>query len=681
MGRITRPETVCVPSKGKTMASGKDGVARHVYRVAYRCVVQLHPQAFRERFGEEMAGIFEEARATHGALRLLGDGIFSVVRQWVVRPGAVTVAVGETAANGPNDFQWFAWEHINAWPSRLPAWRWMQGGLTSLALFAAVWLAAMQAGTRLPIKSFGMEATTEMRTRGLAPSGAENGSAAGAGGGYFNGGRASSTPLEAGEAQRRQQQLTAEGAAGEQLIPVGTLAGEPQGLVPDVPKTPAGEQLSAWLRAFNSGERTQMEEQRKRFKTPQGDVDGEMDFRNMTGGFDLRKIEESSDTRVSGLVQERSSDQFARFVMVVDEKAPHLITEWHLGAAATPAEFAVKRLNESDAVEAAKARIGELVKDDKFSGAVLVTKDGKAILSGAYGLADREKKTPNALTTKFRLGSMNKMFTATSILQLVQAGKIKLREPFGKYITDYPNKDAAAKASIEQLLTHTGGTGDIFGPQFDEHRKDLRSLQDYVNLYGKRELEFAPGSRWEYSNYGFLLLGVVVERVSGKSYYDYVRENVYGPAGMNSTGSLAESETVAGRSIGYTAMGGGALHSNVDMLPYRGTPAGGGYSTVEDLQRFASALMSHKLLNAEYTDLLTTGKVATPRGGKYAFGFFDDGTDAGMRHFGHGGGAPGMNGDLQIYPQSGYVIAVLANLDPPAASRVSDFIANRLPKN
>jgi D-alanyl-D-alanine carboxypeptidase len=240
---------------------------------------------------------------------------------------------------------------------------------------------------------------------------------------------------------------------------------------------------------------------------------------------------------------------------------------------------------------------------------------------------------------------------------------------------------AVAMTLLVLELTHTGGTGDIFGPQFQEHRKDLRSLQDYVNLYGKRGLEFEPGSRWEYSNYGFLLLGVVVERVSGKSYYDYVREKVYAPAGMNSTGSLAEDENVPERSIGYTSFGGGELHANGDTLPYRGTSAGGGYSTVEDLQRFASALMNHKLLDAEHTDLLTTGKVATPHGGKYAFGFFDDGGESGARHFGHGGGAPGMNGELQIYPQSGYVIAVLANLDPPAASRVSEFIANRLPKN
>jgi CubicO group peptidase (beta-lactamase class C family) len=136
---------------------------------------------------------------------------------------------------------------------------------------------------------------------------------------------------------------------------------------------------------------------------------------------------------------------------------------------------------------------------------------------------------------------------------------------------------------------------------------------------------------------------------------------------------------VAERSIGYTKFGGGAWHPNTDTLPYRGTSAGGGYSTVEDLLRFANALANHKLLNAQYTELLTTGKVDTPGGGKYAYGFSDR-TVAGMRFFGHGGGAPGMNGDLQICPQSGYVIAVLANIDPPAASRISEFIANRLPQ-
>ena len=665
------------------MAARKASIAWQSYRMAYRCIVRLHPHAFRDQFGDEMMWIFEQAAETHGAFRLLGDGLVSLTRQRMLRPRSWGAPMTEAVPSTSSELGLFAWEHINASPSRLPAERWMQGGLMSMALFAGVGLAATQVGKRLPITNLGIDSDRVMRTWGFAPPNAEGGADPGLGRTYESGVYTGAAPQEPRERQREQQHLAEQVASGAPVIPGATsFAVESQGSDPEMPKTLAGEQFSAWLRAFNSGDRAQIEELGKHFKNPpEQPIDGQMAFRSMTGGFDLRKIEESSTTRVSGLVQERGSDQFARFAMVVEDSAPHLITVWNLDAVPTPAEFAVGRLSEPKAVEAARVRIDELVKDERFSGAVLVTKNGKPILSGAYGLADREKKTPNSLNTKFRIGSMNKMFTAVSILQLVQAGKIKLSEPFGKYITDYPNKDAASKARIEQLLTHTGGTGDIFGADFQQHRKELRNLQDYVNLYGKRGLEFEPGSRWEYSNYGFLLLGVVVERVSGKSYYDYVRENVYTPAGMSSTASLEEDENVPGRSIGYTTFGGGAVHSNTDTLPYRGTSAGGGYSTVEDLQRFASALMNHKLLNAEYTDLLTTGKVDTQRGGKYAFGFFDDGAQNGARHFGHGGGAPGMNGDLQIYPQSGYVIAVLANLDPPAASRVSEFIANRLPKN
>jgi CubicO group peptidase (beta-lactamase class C family) len=228
------------------------------------------------------------------------------------------------------------------------------------------------------------------------------------------------------------------------------------------------------------------------------------------------------------------------------------------------------------------------------------------------------------------------------------------------------------------LLSHTGGTGDIFGPEFDKRRLELKTLQDYVNLYGNRALQFDPGSRWRYSNYGFLLLGVLIEKVSGQSYYDYVRDHIYKPAGMTGSGSEPEEQVVPDRSIGYTRFGGGALRPNTDTLPYRGTSAGGGYSTVEDLLKFATALQTHKLVNAQYTEMLTTGKTDTPGGGKYAFGFQDEMIN-GARCFGHGGGAPGMNGELKICPGPGYVIAVLANMDPPAASRVADFVTNRLP--
>jgi CubicO group peptidase (beta-lactamase class C family) len=263
---------------------------------------------------------------------------------------------------------------------------------------------------------------------------------------------------------------------------------------------------------------------------------------------------------------------------------------------------------------------------------------------------------------------------------LVQAGKIKLQDPVGKYITNYPNQEIATKVTIHELLTHTGGTGDIFGPDFAAHRLDLETLDDYVALYGNRAPLFEPGSRWQYSNYGMLLLGVVIERVTGRSYYDYVAEHVYKPAGMTHSGSEPEDEAVPDRSVGYTRLPAvSGWTPNTSTLPYRGTSAGGGYSTVGDLLKFGDALMSRRLLNAEYTDLLITGKVDTGPGRKYAYGF-EDGRVNGEGAVGHGGGAPGMNGDLRIYPKSGYVVAVLSNFDPPAAQQVSSFIDARLPR-
>src|ERR1700722_13649405 len=144
------------------------------------------------------------------------------------------------------------------------------------------------------------------------------------------------------------------------------------------------------------------------------------------------------------------------------------------------------RLSEAEATAALRQELEKATAGDRFAGAVIVAKDGKPVFSQAYGLADREKKIPNQLGTPFRIGSMNKMFTAVAVLQLVQAGKIKLSDPLGKYLPDYANKEVAAKVTIHHLLTHTGGTGDFFGPEFDTHRLELRTLQDYVKLYEMR---------------------------------------------------------------------------------------------------------------------------------------------------------------------------------------------------
>jgi CubicO group peptidase (beta-lactamase class C family) len=336
-------------------------------------------------------------------------------------------------------------------------------------------------------------------------------------------------------------------------------------------------------------------------------------------------------------------------------------------------------LKESELISAARQELGQEAASGRFAGAALIAHNGKPVFAQAYGLADREHKIPNTLKTRFRIGSMNKVFTAVATLQLVQQDKLGLDDPMGKYLTDYPNKDLTTKVTIHQLLTHTGGTGDIFGPEYDAHRLELHNLQDYLKLYGNRGPSFEPGSRWEYSNYGFILLGAIVEKVSGESYYDYVREHIYKPAGMTSTGSEPEDQAVPDRSIGYTASGAmNGSRPNTGMLPYRGTSAGGGYSTVGDLLRFANAVQQYELLNAHYTEILTVGKVKTP-GGLIASAFADYEIN-GIRCFGHGGGSIGMNADLEVCPGPGYVVVVLANMDPPSASQISLFLSNRLPE-
>jgi D-alanyl-D-alanine carboxypeptidase len=344
-------------------------------------------------------------------------------------------------------------------------------------------------------------------------------------------------------------------------------------------------------------------------------------------------------------------------------------------------------LSDTDLVHALDREVADAAAADTFSGIVAIARRGALVHTRAAGLADREKQIAVTPDTRFRIGSMNKMFTAVAILQLAQAGKIALPAPIGRYIPDYPNKTAASEVTVHHLLTHTGGMGDIFTAAYFAKRLEMRTLNDYVALYGTRDPEFAPGSRFAYSNYGFLLLGIIVERVSGVSYYDYVREKIYGPAGMTSTESQPESEAVPNRAVGYMRRPSETGWSpNTDTLPYRGTSAGGGYSTAADLMRFADALLSHKLLDATHTSLLWSGKVEMPppHGGaepslvKYAYGFMERTRPDGRRSVGHGGGAPGQNGELTIFPETGVVIVSLSNLDPPAATRLAQFVDQRV---
>ena len=451
-----------------------------------------------------------------------------------------------------------------------------------------------------------------------------------------------------------------------------TLATSAQGQT-EIPKTPAGKVFEAWLTSFNSADAAKIRAFDEAYRREPGPpVEQRLQFREATGGFTLVRIEKSEPTSLVALLQEKSGDTVARMELTVSSEEPTKIVSSTLSSTPRPADMAIPRMTEAAALAALSARAEEAAKNDKFSGAVLVARNGKVLLQKAWGRANREAGTANTPDTQFRLGSMNKMFTAIATLQLVEAGKLALNEPIGKYLPDYPNKDVASKVTVRHLLTHTGGTGDIFGPEFTKNRLTLREHGDYVKLYGARGLTHEPGAEQRYSNYGFVLLGALIEKVSGMPYYDYVRTKVFQPAGMTSTDSLPETEKVMNRAIGYMKSG-SSWAPNTDTLPWRGTAAGGGYSTVGDLFRFAQALESGKLISkamlAEATKAQTEG---------YGYGFGIDG-EGELRSYGHNGGAPGMNGDLRIFPQLGTVIVSLSNLDPPAASRLADYYALRMP--
>lgn len=321
-----------------------------------------------------------------------------------------------------------------------------------------------------------------------------------------------------------------------------------------------------------------------------------------------------------------------------------------------------------------RAELDRRSQDASFSGVVLLARQGAVVYQSAHGDADRQKHIANTLDTRFRFGSLGKMFTAVAVLQLAQAGKLGLDDTLGKFLPDYPDA-ALSKATLHQLLTHTAGAGDIFGPEFAAHRAELKRLEDYVRVFGARAPRFPPGERHEYSNYGFILLGRVIEKVSGQSYADYVRDHVFTPAGMGATGNLPEDSHVPGLAVPYAGE-----NSAEDTLPWSGTSAGGGYSTARDLLAFAAALQSGKLLDAAHTTLLLAGKVDTPRPGlRYAYGFEDARLPDGKRRVGHGGGASGMNATLSLFPDSGYVLVVLANVDPPAAMEIDRAVTRLLP--
>jgi D-alanyl-D-alanine carboxypeptidase len=332
-----------------------------------------------------------------------------------------------------------------------------------------------------------------------------------------------------------------------------------------------------------------------------------------------------------------------------------------------PQAPAQDRLSESAALSSIDELIRNLAGKDEFSGAVLVAKDGNPILQKAVGLASREYDVPNRVDTKFNLGSINKIFTQILIGQLIGQGKLSLDDHLVKLLPDYPNHEAAEKVTLRQLLDMTSGIGDFFGPEFEATPKDrIRNLKDYLPLFANKPLEFEPGTKNKYSNGGYVVLGLIIEKLTGKSYYDYARERIFIPTGMENTGYLEADVPESNMASGYTRHNGGPsegvpLRNNFYTRPARGSSAGGGYSTAQDMLKFANALHERKLVIPNLS--AKTGSAPLPRD--------PDG-------LGIAGGAPGINSTLDTGVAGHYTVIVMSNYDPPSATNLAKQIRQRL---
>ena len=377
------------------------------------------------------------------------------------------------------------------------------------------------------------------------------------------------------------------------------------------------------------------------------------------------------DTQAVLILRNNLSEAWQAIVVQVEEEAPHKISSLQVSPARPPSDLPPPEpLSQEEAVEKFSQYMKRLADEDQFSGTVLIARDDEILYEGAFGEADMGHHVPNNLDTRFNLGSMNKMFTAVAIGQLAEQGKLSFDDPISKYLDEsWLPKEMADKVQIKHLLTHTSGLGSYFNEEFMySSRLKFRELDDYKPLVQGETLAFEPGTKSAYSNTGFLLLGPIIEKASGQNYFDYIRERIYGPAGMTGSDSYALDEIVENLATGYYREG-GEWKNNSFLHVLRGGPAGGGYSTVRDLHRFAEALRSDKLLSSATRDVLWAAKpeLSSPTYG-YGFGIQEI---AGEKVVGHGGGFPGINSDLNIFTDSGYTIAVMSNRSGGANGPVS----------
>lgn len=318
-------------------------------------------------------------------------------------------------------------------------------------------------------------------------------------------------------------------------------------------------------------------------------------------------------------------------------------------------------------VAEAKSYLKKQEKIGQFSGAVWVSKADKVLLNQAYGYADKAKKQLNATNNIFNIGSINKVFTAVCVMQLVDKGLILLDDKITAYIPELKT-EMADEITIQHLLEMKSGLGSYWDSDlFQKTYKKLSNLEDYIPIITAYKLNAKPGTKRQYSNSGYELLGILVQRVSGKDYYEYVKENVYKKAEMTHTDAFERNKPIPNLAKGYSkykedeplgSLGEGTHSYSYDVdnrFPNKGTAAGGGYSTIADLKNFVVALTNNKLISsASTTSVINHFTNYNKRSGTYRAM----------------GGSMGINADVFYNTKDDVLIIVLSNYDPPTASDV-----------
>lgn len=378
------------------------------------------------------------------------------------------------------------------------------------------------------------------------------------------------------------------------------------------------------------------------------------------------------------VVRSGLQESWRAIVVEVEEAEPHRIASLGFARARPPSNLPKAGvLTDAQIVEALRGYVARLAASDAFSGTVLLAREGEVLYTDAVGIANRDFDAPVKLDTRFNLGSMNKMFTGVAAAQLAESGKLKMDDPIVKYLgEEWMPGDVIGQVQVRHLLTHTSGLGSYFTEKFNRTSRGLyRSVDDYKALVKDDTLAFSPGTDWKYSNTGMLLAGAVIEKAAGEDYFEYIREHVTGPAGMTNTECYELDLVNPNLAVGYMrepGPSGTVYRNNLFMHVMRGGPAGGGYSTVEDLLKFDRALRAGTLLSkASLEQVWSAHPEIGSRG--YGYGFFIESSPAG-RIVGHTGGFPGISAALSMYLDTGYTVAVLSNYDS-AAELVKDKAA------